>query len=150
MLPYNLSSIYNKPNDDYYDLTTNRVFVRGIKHSDDVMCFKMIKNLGVPRDIYAISEIGTVYSIINDCSISWSFRNNLPYVNLSVITDRGWTMEPFYIKNLVAYNYIANADNYLERGCHASYIDGDPMNCNYRNIIYLEGSKDYINNSTKN
>ena len=74
----------------------------------------------------------------NDEYLSWGFRNKLPFVNLSCSKEQGiFTLEPFYIKDLVAYNYIANADDYIERGYEAIYIDGNPKNNNYQNIMYV-------------
>ena len=46
-------------------------------------------------------------------------------------------MEPFYIKDLVAYNYLDNADSYIERGYKTIYKDGNPNNNNYNNITYI-------------
>ena len=75
--------------------------------------------------------------MINENYLSWGFRNGLPYVNLSSVRERGVALEPFYIRDLMACSYIANASSYLERGYHAVNVDGDPLNCVYTNIVYI-------------
>ena len=121
-------------NSDYYDLVHNRV---QIKYSDDAEDAKMITYPSVLQNIYCITKDGRVYSMINENYLSWGFRNGLPYVNLSSVRERGVALEPFYIRDLMACSYIANASSYLERGYHAVNIDGNPMNCVYTNILYI-------------
>ena len=123
--------------DDYYDLVHNRV---QIKYSDDAEDAKMITYPSVLQNIYCITKDGRVYSMINENYLSWGFRNGLPYVNLSSVRERGVALEPFYIRDLMACSYIANASSYLERGYHAVNIDGNPMNCVYTNILYINRS----------
>ena len=120
--------------DDYYDLVHNRV---QIKYSDDAEDAKMITYPSVLQNIYCITKDGRVYSMINENYLSWGFRNGLPYVNLSSVRERGVALEPFYIRDLMACSYIANASSYLERGYHAVNVDGDPLNCVYTNIVYI-------------
>ena len=126
--------------DDYYDLVHNRV---QIKYSDDAEDAKMITYPSVLQNIYCITKDGRVYSMINENYLSWGFRNGLPYVNLSSVRERGVALEPFYIRDLMACSYIANASSYLERGYHAVNIDGNPMNCVYTNIVYINKSHRY-------
>lgn len=121
-------------NSDYYDLMHNRV---QIKYSDDAEDAKMITYPSVLQNIYCITKDGRVYSMINENYLSWGFRNGLPYVNLSSVRERGVALEPFYIRDLMACSYIANASSYLERGYHAVNVDGDPLNCVYTNIVYI-------------
>ena len=121
-------------NSDYYDLVHNRV---QIKYSDDAEDAKMIIYPSVLQNIYCITKDGRVYSMINENYLSWGFRNGLPYVNLSSVRERGVALEPFYIRDLMACSYIANASSYLERGYHAVNVDGDPLNCVYTNIVYI-------------
>lgn len=121
-------------NSDYYDLVHNRV---QIKCSDDAEDAKMITYPSVLQNIYCITKDGRVYSMINENYLSWGFRNGLPYVNLSSVRERGVALEPFYIRDLMACSYIANASSYLERGYHAVNVDGDPLNCVYTNIVYI-------------
>ena len=121
-------------NSDYYDLMHNRV---QIKYSDDAEDAKMITYPSVLQNIYCITKDGRVYSMINENYLSWGFRNGLPYVNLSSVRERGVALEPFYIRDLMACSYIANASSYLERGYHAVNVDGDPVNCVYTNIVYI-------------
>ncbi len=121
-------------NSDYYDLVHNRV---QIKYSDDAEDAKMITYPSVLQNIYCITKDGRVYSMINENYLSWGFRNGLPYVNLSSVRERGVALEPFYIRDLMACSYIANASSYLERGYHAVNVDGDPLNCVYTNIVYI-------------
>ena len=121
-------------NSDYYDLVHNRV---QIKYSDDAEDAKMITYPSVLQNIYCITKDGRVYSMINENYLSWGFRNGLPYVNLSSVRERGVALEPFCIRDLMACSYIANASSYLERGYHAVNVDGDPLNCVYTNIVYI-------------
>ena len=121
-------------NSDYYDLVHNRV---QIKYSDDAEDAKMITYPSILQNIYCITKDGRVYSMINENYLSWGFRNGLPYVNLSSVRERGVALEPFYIRDLMACSYIANASSYLERGYHAVNVDGDPLNCVYTNIVYI-------------
>ena len=121
-------------NSDYYDLVHNRV---QIKYSDDAEDAKMITYPSVLQNIYCITKDGRVYSMINENYLSWGFRNGLPYVNLSSVRERGVALEPFYIRDLMACSYIVNASSYLERGYHAVNVDGDPLNCVYTNIVYI-------------
>lgn len=127
-------------NSDYYDLVHNRV---QIKYSDNAEDAKMITYPSVLQNIYCITKDGRVYSIINENYLSWGFRNGLPYVNLSSVRERGVALEPFYIRDLMACSYIANASSYLERGYHAVNVDGDPLNCVYTNIVYINKSHRY-------
>ena len=121
-------------NSDYYDLVHNRV---QIKYSDDAEDAKMITYPSILQNIYCITKDGRVYSTFNENYLSWGFRNGLPYVNLSSVRERGVALEPFYIRDLMACSYIANASSYLERGYHAVNVDGDPLNCVYTNIVYI-------------
>lgn len=127
-------------NNQEYDLVKNRTFVRGFKGSvnNKVEYVKMLVYPTVFDRLYTISEDGRIYSLMNDEYLSWGFRNKLPFVNLSCSKEQGiFTLEPFYIKDLVAYNYIANANDYIERGYEAIYIDGNSKNNNYQNIMYV-------------
>ena len=126
--------------DEYYDLVHNRV---QIKYSDNAEDAKMITYPSVLQNIYCITKDGRVYSMINENYLSWGFRNGLPYVNLSSVRERGVALEPFYIRDLMACSYIANASSYLERGYHAVNVDGDPLNCVYTNIVYINKSHRY-------
>lgn len=125
-------------NPDYYDLMHNRVWIRGFLHSDNAEDAKIINYPGILQNIYCITKDGRVYSIINENYIERGIRSGLPYVNLSCVRERGVSLEPFYIRDLMACSYIANASSYLERGYHAVNIDGDPMNCAYSNIVYIK------------
>ena len=124
--------------DDYYDLTQNRITIRGYRKIDSIEDAKTLSYPSILPNLYCITKTGQVYSTINDIYIAWAFKNNIPFVNLSCVIDRRWRLEPFYIKDLMACSYIANANSYLERGYHASNIDGDPRNCRYNNIVYIK------------
>lgn len=127
---------FNK--DDYYNLTQNRITIRGYRKTDSTEDAKTLSYPSILPNLYCITKTGQVYSTINDIYITWAFKNNIPYVNLSCVIDGKWRLEPFYIKDLMACSYIANASSYLERGYHASNIDGDPRNCRYNNIVYIK------------
>ena len=124
--------------DDYYDLTQNRITIRGYRKIDSIEDAKTLSYPSILPNLYCITKTGQVYSTINDIYIAWAFKNNIPFVNLSCVIDGKWRLEPFYIKDLMACSYIANANSYLERGYHASNIDGDPRNCRYNNILYIK------------
>lgn len=124
--------------DDYYDLTQNRITIRGYRKIDSIENAKTLSYPSILPNLYCITKTGQVYSTINDIYIAWAFKNNIPFVNLSCVIDGKWRLEPFYIKDLMACSYIANANSYLERGYHASNIDGDPRNCRYNNIVYIK------------
>ena len=124
--------------DDYYDLTQNRITIRGYRKIDSIEDAKTLSYPSILPNLYCITKTGQVYSTINDIYIAWAFKNNIPFVNLSCVIDGKWRLEPFYIKDLMACSYIANANSYLERGYHASNIDGDPRNCRYSNIGYIK------------
>ncbi len=124
--------------DDYYDLTQNRITIRGYRKTDSTEDAKTLSYPSILPNLYCITKTGQVYSTINDIYITWAFKNNIPFVNLSCVIDGKWRLEPFYIKDLMACSYIANANSYLERGYHASNIDGDPRNCRYNNIVYIK------------
>lgn len=124
--------------DDYYDLTQNRITIRGYRKTDSIEDAKTLSYPNILPNLYCITKTGQVYSTINDIYIAWAFKNNIPFVNLSCVIDGRWRLEPFYIKDLMACSYIANANSYLERGYHASNIDGDPRNCRYNNIVYIK------------
>ena len=124
--------------DDYYDLTQNRITIRGYRKIDSVEDAKTLSYPSILPNLYCITKTGQVYSTINDIYIAWAFKNNIPFVNLSCVIDGKWRLEPFYIKDLMACSYIANANSYLERGYHASNIDGDPKNCRYTNMVYIK------------
>lgn len=127
--------------DNYYDIINNRIHIRSDSINNQVECVKVLQYPNVLKSLYTISENGKVYSIMNDDYISWGYRGGLPYVNLCCYHESNIgivaSIEPFFIKDLMAYNYIANADNYLERGCKVMYKDGDPRNNNYTNIMYV-------------
>lgn len=123
---------------DYYDLTQNRITIRGYRKIDSIEDAKTLSYPSILPNLYCITKTGQVYSTINDIYIAWAFKNNIPFVNLSCVIDGKWRLEPFYIKDLMACSYIANANSYLERGYHASNIDGDPRNCRYNNIVYIK------------
>ena len=124
--------------DDYYDLTQNRITIRGYRKIDSIEDAKTLSYPSILPNLYCITKTGQVYSTINDIYIAWAFKNNIPFVNLSCVIDGKCRLEPFYIKDLMACSYIANANSYLERGYHASNIDGDPRNCRYNNIVYIK------------
>ena len=124
--------------DDYYDLTQNRITIRGYRKIDSIEDAKTLSYPSILPNLYCITKTGQIYSTINDIYIAWAFKNNIPFVNLSCVIDGRWRLEPFYIKDLMACSYIANANSYLERGYHASNIDGDPRNCRYNNIVYIK------------
>ena len=127
--------------DGYYDLMQNMITVRGFSSHDSMEEAKILSYPGLLPNLYCITKTGQVYSVINDSYISWAFKNNIPYVNLSCIKDGKWRLEPFYIKDLVACSYIANANSYLEN-CTSSletftFIVKYIKSCNTINYIII-------------
>lgn len=121
---------------DYYDLQTNRTYVRG-DESSNVTCVKMMKYPGLLNNLYTISKKGLIYSIMNDEYIRWSIRNNIPFINIPLnISDNKFVMTSVNIIDLVAYNFIRNCDSYIERGYKPIVLDRDYKNMKYNNIVY--------------
>ena len=121
---------------DYYDLQTNRTYVRG-DESTNVTCVKMMKYPGLLNNLYTISEKGLIYSIMNDEYIRWSIRNNIPFINIPLnISDNKFVMTSINIIDLMAYNFIRHCDSYIERGYKPIVLDRDYKNMKYNNIVY--------------
>lgn len=121
---------------DYYDLQTNRTYVRG-DESSNVTCVKMMKYPGLLNNLYTISEKGLIYSIMNDEYIRWSIRNNMPFINIPLnISNDKFVMTSVNIIDLMAYNFIRYCDSYIERGYKPIVLDRDYKNMKYNNIVY--------------
>ena len=121
---------------DYYDLQTNRTYVRG-DESSNVTCVKMMKYPGLLNNLYTISEKGLIYSIMNDEYIRWSIRNNIPFINIPLnISNDKFVMTSVNIIDLMAYNFIRYCDSYIERGYKPIVLDRDYKNMKYDNIVY--------------
>lgn len=121
---------------DYYDLQTNRTYVRG-DESGNVTCVKMMKYPGLLNNLYTISEKGLIYSIMNDEYIRWSIRNNMPFINIPLnISNDKFVMTSVNIIDLMAYNFIRYCDSYIERGYKPIVLDRDYKNMKYDNIVY--------------
>ena len=121
---------------DYYDLQTNRTYVRG-DESTNVTCVKMMKYPGLLNNLYTISEKGLIYSIMNDEYIRWSIRNNIPFINIPLnISNDKFVMTSVNIIDLMAYNFIRYCDSYIERGYKPIVLDRDYKNMKYDNIVY--------------
>ena len=121
---------------DYYDLQTNRTYVRG-DESSNVTCVKMMKYPGLLNNLYTISEKGLIYSIMNDEYIRWSIRNNMPFINIPLnISNDKFVMTSVNIIDLMAYNFIRYCDSYIERGYKPIVLDRDYKNMKYDNIVY--------------
>ncbi len=120
--------------DDYYELLSNRIFVRG--HNDPKA--EEVKWLSYPNvfsSAYTISKDGYVYSVSDDKYIEWDLSGDEPSVTL---LSKNFSFEKFLIKDLVAYSYIADASNYLERGYKIINKNGNLRDCNYRNIMFYK------------
>ena len=121
---------------DYYDLQTNRTYVRG-DESSNVTCVKMMKYPGLLNNLCTISEKGLIYSIMNDEYIRWSIRNNIPFINIPLnISNDKFVMTSVNIIDLMAYNFIRYCDSYIERGYKPIVLDRDYKNMKYNNIVY--------------
>ena len=121
---------------DYYDLQTNRTYIRG-DESSNVTCVKMMKYPGLLNNLYTISEKGLIYSIMNDEYIRWSIRNNMPFINIPLnISNDKFVMTSVNIIDLMAYNFIRYCDSYIERGYKPIVLDRDYKNMKYNNIVY--------------
>lgn len=134
-----------KKSEDYYDLLSNITFIRG-HEGRKVEDVKFINNHPeIFPSIYSISKDGKVYCVIDDQYLKWDYVTKEPSVNLVCKEkgDGGFVRKRFLIKDLVACSYIANAYDYLERGYKVVNIDGNPNNCEYHNIIFIDPNKEY-------
>ena len=125
---------------NYYDTYKNKTFIRGHDTNKVKECKHLI-HPNIFESVYAISEDGHIYSIMEDKYIKWDYIDKYPSVVL-LTKEKGFIRKRFYIKDLVACSYIANANNYLERGYKVVNIDGNPNNCNYHNIIFINPNKE--------
>lgn len=122
----------------YYNLVDGRIFINGFRDSIKNEIYKILKYPNIPSVMYSINQNGNVYSNLKDEYISKKLlHGKYPSVILSCVIDGVHKLEPFYVKDLVACSFIDNSISYLERGYRVVNIDGDPMNCNYRNLIYI-------------
>lgn len=129
--------------EEYYDLLTNKTFIRGYENFN-VIDAKHLINPDVFPSIYIITQNGQIYCVADDLYLRWEYEGKYPYVNLLCKRkekDKSFTKKRFLIKDLMAYSYIKNPDSYLERGCKVVNIDGNPNNCKYDNIIFLDEEK---------
>jgi hypothetical protein len=132
--------------ESYYDLNTNLTFVRGYESQSIEEVKRINDHPYIFSSIYSISKTGQVYCIMDDQYLKWDFVDKYPSVNLLCKKEAGdltFTKKRFYIKDLMACSYIANANDYLERGYKVVNIDGNPKNCEYHNIIFIDPNKDY-------
>ena len=139
-------SIYIHKNESYYNLNNNMTFVRGYNSREIDSVKKINGHPKILSSIYSISKTGQIYCIMDDQYIKWDFIDKYPSVNLLCKKEEGDITFPrkrFYIKDLMACSYIANAYDYLERGYKVVNIDGNPKNCDYHNIIFIDPNKEY-------
>lgn len=120
---------------DYYDLQTNRTYVRG-DESSNVTCVKMMKYPGLLNNLYTISEKGTIYSIMNDSYIKWKYISNIPFVYLPLRDETTFVSTPVNIIDIMAYNFIRDSERYIERGYIPIVLDRNADNMLYSNIVY--------------
>lgn len=133
---------------DYYDLNSNRIFVRGFKdlktiHStDDEVIFKYVNFSSVTKKIYLINQYGTVINSITNIIQQPIVDNGFPCVALSSIEyvndKQCFSVIRYRIVDLVAYSFIRNSDVYLERGCIALNKNGILTDNYYTNIEYQQ------------
>ena len=97
---------------------------------------KTLQHPDILSGIYTIDANGNVYNTIDEKYINWNY-NKYPYVNLLC---KAGGLKTVYIKDLMAYNFLTNAESYLERGWKVMNIDGNTSNCNYNNIILINPS----------
>ena len=126
---------------DYYDIYKNKTFTRGHDNTKEVESKHLI-HPNIFESVYTVSKDGYIYSIMEDSYIKWDYIDKYPSVIL-LTKEKGFIKKRFYVKDLVACSYIANANDYLERGYKAVNIDGNPNNCNYHNIIFIDPNKEY-------
>ncbi len=138
--------------DEYYDLNSNRIFVRGIKDfktikdtDTDVIFKKLIYPFVL--EIYLINQYGIVINTVGDNTISPVLVNGFPTVHLSTRIERNGkspivSNERYRIIDLVACNFIRQSECYLERGYIAINKNGILMDTHYSNIVYVPNQKD--------
>lgn len=136
--------------DNYYDLDSNRIFVRGIKDfkaikdksSTEEMIFKKLVYPCVLEKIYLINQFGIVINTIENCSIIPIMIDGFPCVNLSSKIEYNgnsiFSRERYRLVDLVAYNFIRNSDCYLERGYIAINKNRILTDNHYSNIEYVK------------
>lgn len=132
--------------ESYYDLNNNMTFVRGYTSHEVDIVKRINYHPEIFPSIYSVSKTGQIYCIMDDQYLKWDFINKYPSVNLlckKEEDDITFPKKRFYIKDLVACSYIANAYDYLERGYKVVNIDGNPKNCDYHNIIFIDPNKEY-------
>ncbi len=96
---------------------------------------KILQHPDIFPNVYTIDENGNVYNTIENKYLNWSYFK-YPYVNL---LSKNSGLKAFYIKDLMAYNFLPNAESYLERGYRVVNIDGNIYNCKSDNIIFIKG-----------
>ena len=79
--------------------------VWGINGIANDKCLIPLHYPGVAEGIYKISEDGKIYSIINARYLKCGTIGNRPFVNLCCKSDNGFTSEPFFIEDLIDYNF---------------------------------------------
>lgn len=130
--------------DDYYDLSSNRVFtnVRGLRAIQDKSdyIFKFLKYESVIKNMYLIGQDGIVLNTISNSIEIPIMVDGFPYVVLTMErpmnSNRVFCRERFKIVDLVAYNFIRDSDSYLERGYIAINKNGFTQDNHYTNIMY--------------
>ena len=85
-------------------------------------------------NMYTIDQRGNVYNLLEESYMIWKYKK-YPYVNLLSRNKSG--LISIYIKDLMAFSYLDNTKDYLERGWKIVNIDGDYSNCNLQNIILI-------------
>lgn len=138
--------------DEYYDLNSNRVFIRGIKDfraikdkTDIDMVFKKLIYPSV-LEIYLINQYGMVINTVGDNVISSVLVDGFPCISLSTKIERERkspivSNERYRVIDLVACNFIRESECYLERGCIAINKNGILIDNHYSNIVYVNPIK---------
>jgi hypothetical protein len=103
-----------------------------------------ISHPDICENMYTIDQRGNVYNLLEEAYISWNYKK-YPYVNLVNKNRDG--LVSVYIKDLMAFSYLANTEDYLERGQKIVNIDGDYSNCNIHNIILIDSNEENTKNS---
>lgn len=125
-----MSKVFN------YDLTTNVLLE--VNTPNETLIRKKLIFPNVIEELYSITSDGLIYNRVTNNRLGIIIRNYFPVVNLSCRDNGRIITEPFKIKDLMAFNFIANAKSYLAKGYKVINIDGDNKNNHYTNIRYIK------------
>lgn len=121
--------------EDYYDIQSNRMYIRG-QESNQKVCVKMMRFPNTLDNLFTISEKGLIYSIMNDEYVRWGYRNGKPFINIPIRDKDKYVLSSINVIDLIAYNFIRDSDSYIERGYIPVTLNRNNTDLYYSNIVY--------------